>query len=96
MNVKEMKGRFMQLYSIPVNSAVLLTSLFLINTMSREREREEINVPLLFLAAYNETTGLWPSRVCRQPNELSGIHTDVALSPSKGADVDFGGINELD
>jgi len=40
MNVKEMKGRFMQLYSILVNSAVLLTSLFLINTMSRERERK--------------------------------------------------------
>lgn len=36
------------------------------------------------------------SCVCRQTNELNGIHTDVALSPPKGADVDFGGINELD
>jgi len=44
---------------------------------------EEINVFLLFSATYNETAGLWSSRVRRHPNELSGIHTDVALSPPK-------------
>lgn len=65
------------------------TSLFLINTMSGE----EINVLLLFSAGrYNETAGLYGRatfvrrvRIRVDPNELTGIHTDVALSPPKGS-----------
>jgi hypothetical protein len=40
-----------------------------------------------FRRAYNETAGLRPTRARRSsrgdPNELSGIHTDVALSPER-------------
>lgn len=81
--------------SISVNSAILSTSLFLINTVSeKEREREKARGERgkCHFAPFGGRT-MKPPAYGRDPrssfiphvdpNELSGIHTDVALSPSE-------------